>query len=166
MFTGIIETVGEVVAIKNEGTNKHFKIASKISNELKVDQSVSHDGVCLTVVWVGDGFHWVVAIQETLQKSNLGSITEGDKVNLERCIQSLPAGFRKVFVLHDIQGYRHREIANLLGRSVGDSKSQLHKARKRLRESLRELQRDKTRDARLMAATNRAPTESAFAGQT
>ena len=95
-------------------------------------------------------------------------ILEGaiDRVNLERCIQSLPAGFRKVFVLHDIQGYRHREIANLLGRSVGDSKSQLHKARKRLRESLRELQRDKTRDARLMAATNRAPTESAFAGQT
>src|SRR6266403_1399807 len=95
-------------------------------------------------------------------------ILEGaiDRVNLERCIQSLPAGFRKVFVLHDIQGYRHREIANLLGRSVGDSKSQLHKARKRLRESLRELQRDKTRDARLMAATSRAPTESAFAGQT
>jgi RNA polymerase sigma-70 factor (ECF subfamily) len=88
-----------------------------------------------------------------------------DRVNLARCIQSLPAGFRKVFVLHDIQGYRHREIANLLGRSVGDSKSQLHKARKRLRESLRELQRDKTRDARLVAA-NRAPTESAFAGQT
>ncbi len=85
-------------------------------------------------------------------------ILEGaiDRVNLERCIQSLPAGFRKVFVLHDIQGYRHREIANLLGRSVGDSKSQLHKARKRLRESLRELQRDKTRDARLMAATSRS----------
>ena len=94
-------------------------------------------------------------------------ILEGaiDRVNLERCIQSLPAGFRKVFVLHDIQGYRHREIANLLGRSVGDSKSQLHKARKRLRESLRELQRDKTREARLVAA-NRAPTELAFAGQT
>jgi RNA polymerase sigma-70 factor (ECF subfamily) len=90
-------------------------------------------------------------------------ILEGaiDRVNLERCIQSLPAGFRKVFVLHDIQGYRHREIANLLGRSVGDSKSQLHKARKRLRESLRELQRDKTRDARLVAA-NRAPAESGF----
>ncbi|MBI1767992.1 MAG: riboflavin synthase [Bacteroidetes bacterium] len=86
MFTGIIETVGEVVAIKNEGTNKHFKIASLISNELKVDQSVSHDGVCLTVVWVGDGFHWVVAIQETLQKSNLDSLSEGDKINIERCM--------------------------------------------------------------------------------
>ena len=79
-----------------------------------------------------------------------------DRINLERCIQQLPAGFRKVFVLHDIQGYRHREIANLLGRSVGDSKSQLHKARKRLRESLRELQRNKTRDERLMA-TNCLP---------
>jgi riboflavin synthase len=86
MFTGIIETVGEVVSIKQEGTNKHFKIASKISNELKVDQSVSHDGVCLTVVWVGDAFHWVVAIQETLDKSNLGSLQEGDKINIERCM--------------------------------------------------------------------------------
>jgi RNA polymerase sigma-70 factor, ECF subfamily len=75
-----------------------------------------------------------------------------DRINLERCIQQLPAGFRKVFVLHDIQGYRHREIANLLGRSVGDSKSQLHKARKRMRGSLRELQRNKARDERLMAA--------------
>jgi len=86
MFTGIIEAVGEVISIKQEGTNKHFKIASKISNELKVDQSVSHDGVCLTVVWVGDGFHWVVAIHETLQKSNLDSLEEGDKINLERCM--------------------------------------------------------------------------------
>ncbi len=88
-----------------------------------------------------------------------------DRINLERCIQRLPPGFRMVFVLHDIQGYRHREIANLLGRSVGDSKSQLHKARKRLRESLREVQRDKTRDLRLVAA-NRVPTESVFAAQT
>ena len=75
-----------------------------------------------------------------------------DRINLERCIQQLPAGFRKVFVLHDMQGYRHREIANVLGRSVGDSKSQLHKARKRLRESLRELQRNQARDERLMTA--------------
>lgn len=85
-------------------------------------------------------------------------IIEGaiDRINLQRCIQRLPAGFRKVFVLHDIQGYRHREVANLLGRSVGDSKSQLHKARKRLRESLREFQRDKARDERL-TETNSAP---------
>ena len=86
MFTGIIETVGEVVSIKQEGTNTHFKIASSFSSELKVDQSLSHNGVCLTVVWAGDGFHWVVAVQETLQKSNLGKLQEGDKVNLERCM--------------------------------------------------------------------------------
>src|SRR5260370_20253033 len=85
-------------------------------------------------------------------------ILEGaiDRINLQRCIQRLPAGFRKVFVLHDIQGFRHDEIANLLHSSVGDSKSQLHKARKRLRESLRELQRDKARDESL-AETNDAP---------
>ncbi len=82
-----------------------------------------------------------------------------DRINIERCIERLPAGFRKVFVLHDVQGYRHREIANLLGRSVGDSKSQLHKARKRLRESLGELQREKARDMRL-SETNCAPTAS------
>jgi RNA polymerase sigma-70 factor (ECF subfamily) len=94
-------------------------------------------------------------------------ILEGtiDRINLERCIQRLPAGFRRVFLLHDMQGYRHREIANLLGRSVGDSKSQLHKARKRLRESLREFQRDKTRDKRLLAA-NPVQKESLFAIQT
>jgi riboflavin synthase len=86
MFTGIIETLGEVVAIKQEGSNTHFKIASSFSSELKVDQSLSHNGVCLTVVWVGDGFHWVVAVQETLLKSNLGRLQEGDKVNLERCM--------------------------------------------------------------------------------
>jgi len=86
MFTGIIETVGEVIAIKQEGTNTLFKIASRFSTELKVDQSVSHNGVCLTVVWVGDGFHWVVAVQETLMKTNLGRLQQGDSVNLERCL--------------------------------------------------------------------------------
>jgi len=87
-----------------------------------------------------------------------------DRINLERCVKQLPAGFRKVFVLHDIQGYKHRDIAKLLGRSVGDSKSQLHKARKRLRELLRELQRDKTRNERLVAA-NCIPTEAVFPGR-
>jgi riboflavin synthase len=86
MFTGIIETIGEVIAIKQDGTNTHFKVASSFSTELKVDQSISHNGVCLTVVWVGDGFHWVVAVQETLLKSTLGALQEGDKVNLERCM--------------------------------------------------------------------------------
>lgn len=86
MFTGIIETLGRVVTVTKEGTNTNFKIASSLSHELKVDQSVSHNGVCLTVVRVEDGFHWVVAIQETLQKSNLGNLKENDKVNIERCM--------------------------------------------------------------------------------
>jgi RNA polymerase sigma-70 factor (ECF subfamily) len=75
-----------------------------------------------------------------------------DRINLARCIAQLPAGFRTMLVLHDIQGYEHHEIANILGRSVGDSKSQLHKARKRLRELLHEIQRDKAREQRLAAA--------------
>ena len=86
MFTGIIETIGKVVAIQKEGANTRFKIESSISPELKIDQSVSHSGVCLTVVGVHDDFHWVVAIEETLQKSNLGALQIGDRVNLERCM--------------------------------------------------------------------------------
>jgi RNA polymerase sigma-70 factor, ECF subfamily len=75
-----------------------------------------------------------------------------DRINLERCIRQLPAGYRTVFVLHDIQGYEHSEIAEILGRSVGDSKSQLYKARMRLRELLHELQREKARDKRIAAS--------------
>ena len=76
-----------------------------------------------------------------------------DRISLARCIAQLPAGYRTMFVLHDIQGYEHHEIAKILGRSVGDSKSQLHKARTRLRELLHELQREKSRDERLAAAS-------------
>jgi RNA polymerase sigma-70 factor, ECF subfamily len=72
-----------------------------------------------------------------------------DRVNLERCIGQLPAGYRAIFVLHDIQGYQHNEIAEIVGRSVGDSKSQLHKAHMRLRELLHEVQRERARDERL-----------------
>jgi RNA polymerase sigma-70 factor, ECF subfamily len=72
-----------------------------------------------------------------------------DRLCLERCIAQLPAGYRTIFVLHDIQGYQHSEIAEIVGRSVGDSKSQLHKARVRLRELLHESQRDKARNERL-----------------
>jgi riboflavin synthase len=86
MFTGIIEAMGTVADFKDEGTNRQFKIESPISHELKIDQSVSHSGVCLTVVRIQDGFHWVVAIQETLQKSNLAALKVGDRVNLERCM--------------------------------------------------------------------------------
>jgi len=86
MFTGIIETLGEISDIKKEGTNQHFVVRSAISNELKIDQSVSHDGVCLTVTKVENGLHWVTAIDETLKKSNLASLRKGSKVNLERCM--------------------------------------------------------------------------------
>jgi RNA polymerase sigma-70 factor (ECF subfamily) len=84
-----------------------------------------------------------------------------DRINLERCIQRLPEGYRTIFVLHDIEGYEHNEIAKILGRSVGDSKSQLHKARTRLREQLHEHQRDKARDERLAAAKMRTRSSEA-----
>jgi RNA polymerase sigma-70 factor (ECF subfamily) len=74
-----------------------------------------------------------------------------DRINLGRCVAQLPAGSRVIFVLHDIQGYQHSEIAEMLGRSVGASKSQLHKARKRLRELLHEIQREKYREKRMAA---------------
>jgi RNA polymerase sigma-70 factor (ECF subfamily) len=71
-----------------------------------------------------------------------------DRVNLERCIEKLPPGYRTVFVLHDVQGYEHNEIAGIMGCSVGNSKSQLHKARTRLRELLQEEIRDQARQER------------------
>jgi len=84
-----------------------------------------------------------------------------DRINLERCIQRLPVGYRTIFVLHDIEGYEHNEIAEILGRSVGDSKSQLHKARTRLREQLHEHQRDEARNERLAAAKMRTRSSKA-----
>jgi len=86
MFTGIIESVGKVARIVEEGTNKHYLFESNIGNELKIDQSVSHNGVCLTVTKVMPNQHWVTAIDETLKKSNLGDLKVGDQVNLERCM--------------------------------------------------------------------------------
>jgi RNA polymerase sigma-70 factor (ECF subfamily) len=74
-----------------------------------------------------------------------------DRINLGRCVAQLPAGSRAIFVLHDFQGYQHREIAEMLGRSEGVSKSQLHRARKRLRELLHEIQREKYREKRVAA---------------
>lgn len=87
MFTGIIETLGEVVDVLNEGTNRHYIIKSAISNELKIDQSVAHNGVCLTVVALSADTHTVTAIEETLQKTNLNDLQKGNRVNLERCMQ-------------------------------------------------------------------------------
>jgi len=87
MFTGIIETFGTVSEVTEEGTNINYVIESSLSNELKIDQSVAHNGVCLTVVALTDHTHTVTAIQETLEKSNLQYLRKGMKVNLERCMQ-------------------------------------------------------------------------------
>lgn len=87
MFTGIIETLGEVRDIIRDGGNVHLSVSSEISDELQIDQSVSHDGVCLTVVALASGYHTVTAIEETLEKSNLGRLQKGDLVNLERCTE-------------------------------------------------------------------------------
>jgi len=86
MFTGIIEDLGEVVAIDRELGNINFTIKSKLIPELKIDQSVSHNGVCLTVVSKQEETYVVTAIQETLNKSNLGFLKIGDKLNLERAM--------------------------------------------------------------------------------
>jgi riboflavin synthase len=87
MFTGIIEAAGQVLHIQPEGTNLTFTIRSGISGALKVDQSLSHNGVCLTVTAVEGDTHRVTAIRETLEKTNLGRLRVGDRVNLERCMQ-------------------------------------------------------------------------------
>lgn len=87
MFTGIIEQLGEVISIEKEQGNIHFTIRAPFTSELKIDQSVAHNGVCLTVVSIIDNSYVVTAIQETLDKTNLGSWKIGTKVNLERCMQ-------------------------------------------------------------------------------
>lgn len=86
MFTGIIESTGKVEEIITSGTNKTFWISSPLSNDFKIDQSVSHDGVCLTVEEIKDGRHRVTAIEETLEKSNIGGWQPGNSVNIERCM--------------------------------------------------------------------------------
>lgn len=87
MFTGIIETTGIVKQVISNGSNKIFRVESSISSQLKADQSVSHSGVCLTVEEVKENAHRITAIDETLQKTNLGNWKEGTLVNLERCLQ-------------------------------------------------------------------------------
>jgi riboflavin synthase len=86
MFTGIIESIGTLSQITTEGTNNHFYFSSPLFSELKVDQSLAHDGVCLTVVEITSDGYRVTAIDETLQKTNLSSWKVGKKVNLERCM--------------------------------------------------------------------------------
>lgn len=87
MFTGIIETLGIITSLRREQGNLHITVESAVSNELKIDQSVAHNGVCLTVVALEDGKHTVTAIEETLNKTSLGELKTGDLVNLERCMQ-------------------------------------------------------------------------------
>ena len=87
MFTGIIEATGKINSIKINGTNKSFWITSPISNELKIDQSVSHNGVCLTVDATDGNMHRVTAIEETLAKTNFNHLKKNDTINLERCMQ-------------------------------------------------------------------------------
>ena len=84
MFTGIIETLGNVVEIRKDRDNLHITVDSSITNELKIDQSVSHNGICLTVVNIQDSLYTVTAIAETVQKTNIGDWKVGDIVNLER----------------------------------------------------------------------------------
>jgi len=100
MFTGIIETKGLLVKVEDENTNIHFFIKSEITQELRVDQSLAHNGVCLTVVSINDDVYQVTAIAETLSVSNLGLIKVGDFVNLERC---MPANGR--YDGHIVQGH-------------------------------------------------------------
>ncbi len=120
MFTGIVEAIAQVIDIQSEGTNLTFTFESAIANELKIDQSVSHNGVCLTVVSLSEStvhspqstvggvqsnennssLYKVTAIDETLKKTNIGQLKIGDKVNLERC---MPANGR--FDGHIVQGH-------------------------------------------------------------
>ena len=100
MFTGIIEEIGQIVGIDRDGTNIHFRVRSNLGKELRIDQSVAHDGVCLTVVDIKNDVHTVTAINETLLKTNLSDWKQGATVNLERC---MPAHGR--FDGHIVQGH-------------------------------------------------------------
>jgi riboflavin synthase len=100
MFTGIIETQAKVEKIEKENSNVHFTFSSPITNEFKIDQSVSHNGVCLTVVNISGKNYVVTAIDETLKRTNLSDLKVGDHVNLERC---MPANGR--FDGHIVQGH-------------------------------------------------------------
>lgn len=100
MFTGIIESLGTVKSIQPEGTNLHFEIEAAIASQLKIDQSVAHNGVCLTVTAVHENTYTITAIKETLEKTSLGALKEGDLLNLERC---MPANGR--FDGHVVQGH-------------------------------------------------------------
>jgi len=100
MFTGIIETLAAVEKIERDRSNVHFTFSCELVKELKVDQSVAHNGVCLTVVNINGNNYNVTAIEETLKRTNLGDLNVGDLVNIERC---MPANGR--FDGHIVQGH-------------------------------------------------------------
>jgi riboflavin synthase len=100
MFTGIIETLARVEKIERQQSNVHFTFSCSITNELKVDQSLAHNGVCLTVVNITGTYYSVTAIDETIKRTNLGELKAGDVVNIERC---MPANGR--FDGHIVQGH-------------------------------------------------------------
>lgn len=87
MFTGIIECLGTVNELMNDGTNLDLWLDTPITNELKIDQSIAHNGVCLTVVDINGDTYRVTAVAETLQKTNLGKLRAGDRVNIERALR-------------------------------------------------------------------------------
>ena len=84
MFSGIVEATGRVVAVREDQGNKHITIEAPFTNELRIDQSIAHNGVCLTVVRIEDGTYTVTAMKETIERSNIGLLQPGDKVNVER----------------------------------------------------------------------------------
>lgn len=100
MFSGIVESMAQVVAIEHEGSNVHFTLECDFTSELKIDQSVAHNGVCLTVVKIDGTKYVVTAMDETLKRSNLGKLQVGDKVNVER---SMPMNGR--LDGHIVQGH-------------------------------------------------------------
>ncbi|GIV36330.1 MAG: riboflavin synthase subunit alpha [Cyclobacteriaceae bacterium] len=100
MFTGIVEALGKIVEIRAEGSNRHFAVNSRLGPALHADQSVAHNGVCLTITQVEGEVHWVTAVAETLRRSALAQLKVGDLVNLER---SMPANGR--LDGHIVQGH-------------------------------------------------------------
>ena len=87
MFTGIIETTGKIISKYKEHENVYLEVQSTISSELKIDQSLAHNGICLTVIKILDDIHTVCAVQETINKTTLGNWEVNDLINLERCMQ-------------------------------------------------------------------------------
>jgi riboflavin synthase len=100
LFTGIIECIGKIAALEKEGTNLHLDIEAAFTSELKIDQSIAHNGVCLTVVGLEENSYRVTAVEETLNRTNLGRLAPGDPVNLER---AMVAGMR--LDGHMVQGH-------------------------------------------------------------